>query len=244
MSDYEELKQRLLSKKKHASGILSDEEINAADEFCAGYMSFLTDCKTERECVKYAVSVAEKNGFSRFDKSKKYAAGDKVYVNNRGKAVILAVIGKKSLLDGVRIAAAHIDSPRLDLKPQPVYESDEIAYFKPHYYGGIKKYQWPVMPLSLHGTVILSDGTQVDVCVGEKDGEPRFMISDILPHLGAEQGKRTLSEGIAGEELNIIIGSRQLKCDGGSETVKLNILNILNEKYGIAEDDFLSAELE
>lgn len=244
MSDYEELKQKLLSSKKHACDMVSDEEITAADAFCDGYMSFLSACKTERECVGYAVDAAEKNGFVPFDKSKKYKAGDKVYVNNRGKAVILAVIGRKSLLNGVRIAAAHIDSPRLDLKPQPVFESDEIAFFKPHYYGGIKKYQWPVMPLALHGTVILSDGTQVDVSVGEKPEEPKFMISDILPHLGAEQGKRNLSEGIAGEELNIIIGSRPLKCDGGSELVKLNILNILNEKYGICEEDFLSAELE
>ena len=153
-------------------------------------------------------------------------------------------MGKKSLKEGVKIAAAHIDSPRLDLKPNPLYEKDELALFKTHYYGGIKKYQWVTIPLALHGVVVKKDGTKVEVCLGEEENEPKFVITDILPHLGAEQGKRTLSEGIKGEELNILVGSRPFKDGEGSELVKFNIMKLINEKYGIVEADFLSAELE
>ena len=146
--------------------------------------------------------------------------------------------------DSVRIAAAHIDSPRLDLKPNPLYESNELALFKTRYYGGIKKYQWTAIPMSLHGVVILRDGTEVEVSVGEKEGEPQFVISDLLPHLSKEQDKRNLEGGITGEELNVIVGSLPFKADKGSELVKLNVLRLLNEKYGMTEEDFLTAELE
>ncbi len=238
------LKNELCYKPKHASAVVDESVIAEADAFAEGYKNFLNNAKTEREATQVVLEEAKKNGFVEFDCYKKYNAGDKVYYVNRGKAIILAVIGKKPLTEGVKIAAAHIDSPRLDLKPNPLYESDELALFKTHYYGGIKKYQWVAIPLALHGVIIKADGTKVDVKIGEEEGEPKFVISDILPHLGAEQAKRTLSEGIAGEELNVIVGSRPFKNDEGSELVKLNVLKLLNEKYGIKEADFLSAELE
>ena len=244
MATVEELKKELCYKPKHAATVISDEDIKKADEFCEGYKTFLNGAKTEREATEIVKEEAIKRGFSEFDPYKQYKAGEKVYFVNRDKAIILAVMGKKSLTEGVKIAAAHIDSPRLDLKPNPLYESDELALFKTHYYGGIKKYQWVAIPLALHGVIVKNDGTKVTVKIGEEEGEPKFVISDILPHLGAEQGKRTLSEGISGEELNVIVGSRPFKSDEGSELVKLNILKLLNEKYGIKEADFLSAELE
>ncbi len=240
----EELKNELFYKPKHACNLVDDSVIALADEFAEGYKTFLDNAKTEREATEEIVKAAKESGYVEFDSSKKYAAGDKVYYVNRDKAIILAVMGTKSLREGVKIAAAHIDSPRLDLKPNPLYESDELALFKTHYYGGIKKYQWVAIPLALHGVIIKADGTKVNVKIGEEPGEPKFVISDILPHLGAEQGKRTLSEGITGEELNVIVGSRPFKNDEGSELVKLNVLKLLNEKYGIKEADFLSAELE
>ena len=243
-TEVELLQEKLLSEKKHAAKVIDDAEYDKAMDFAAGYMKFLNACKTEREVAKFVVAEAEKRGFVPFDKFGKYKAGDKVYYLNRKKAVILAVIGKKSIGEGAHIAAAHIDSPRLDLKPNPLYESNEIALFKTHYYGGIKKYQWTAIPLSLHGVVVRKDGTEVEISIGEKEGEPQFVISDLLPHLAKEQSKRTLSEGIAGEELNVIVGSRPFKSDKGSDLVKLNILKLLNEKYGIVEENFLTAELE
>ncbi len=244
MSKAEDLKEKLFYKPKHASFAVKDEETEKCDAFAEGYKAFLDDAKTEREAVCVSVEMAEKEGFELFNPEKTYQSGEKFYFVNREKSIILGVMGKKSLKEGVKIAAAHIDSPRLDLKPNPLYESDELALFKTHYYGGIKKYQWVAIPLALHGVIVKADGTKVAVKIGEDEGEPKFVISDILPHLGAEQGKRTLSEGIAGEELNVIVGSRPFKSDEGSELVKLNILSLLNEKYGIVESDFLSAELE
>ena len=244
MATVEELKKELFYKAENAGAVLSDDEIGKADAFAEGYKKFLNEAKTEREATTVVLAQAKEKGFEEFVPGKKYEAGEKVYYVNRDKSIILAVIGKKSLKEGVKIAAAHIDSPRLDLKPNPLYESDELALFKTHYYGGIKKYQWVAIPLALHGVIVKKDGTKVTVKIGEEEGEPKFVISDILPHLGAEQGKRTLSEGIAGEELNVIVGSRPFKSDEGSELVKLNILKILNEKYGVVESDFLSAELE
>lgn len=243
-TEAELLMEKLALKKEHFSKAMSDDEIAKADAFCEGYKQFLSEAKTERECVNFVIDAAEKAGFSAFDKSKKYVAGDKVYYNNRGKSVILAVMGKKGVTEGAKIVASHIDSPRLDLKPTPLYEDGEMAYFKTHYYGGIKKYQWVAMPLALHGVMIKADGTSVNVSIGEKADEPKFVITDLLPHLGKEQGARTLSDGIRGEELNILIGSRPFKADSGSELVKLNILKILNDKYGVVEKDFISAELE
>ena len=240
----EELKEKLFYNPKHASEVISQEETDKADAFCEEYKNFLNKAKTEREAVVYVLEKAKKNGFVEFDRAKKYNAGDKVYYNNRGKSIILAVIGKKGLENGTRLSAAHIDSPRLDMKQNPLYEDTEIAYFKTHYYGGVKKYQWTAIPLSLHGVVVKRDGTKAYVNVGENDNDPKFVVTDLLPHLAAEQMKRTLADGIRGEELNILIGSRPFKDDEASEKVKLNIMNILFEKYGIIESDFLSAELE
>ena len=240
----EELKEKLFYNPKHASEVISQEESDKADAFCEEYKNFLNKAKTEREAVEYVVEKAKKNGFVEFDRAKKYNAGDKVYYNNRGKSIILAVIGKKGLENGTRLSAAHIDSPRLDMKQNPLYEDTEIAYFKTHYYGGVKKYQWTAIPLSLHGVIVKRDGTKAYVNVGEDDSDPKFVVTDLLPHLAAEQMKRTLADGIRGEELNILIGSRPFKDDEASEKVKLNIMNILFEKYGIIESDFLSAELE
>lgn len=240
----EELKEKLFYNPKHASEVISHEETDKADAFCEEYKNFLNKAKTEREAVVYVLEKAKKNGFVEFDRAKKYNAGDKVYYNNRGKSIILAVIGKKGLESGTRLSAAHIDSPRLDMKQNPLYEDTEIAYFKTHYYGGVKKYQWTAIPLSLHGVIVKRDGTRAYVNVGEDDNDPKFVVTDLLPHLAAEQMKRTLADGIRGEELNILIGSRPFKDDEASEKVKLNIMNILFEKYGIIESDFLSAELE
>lgn len=243
-TELELLKDGLFLKNKHFSLFRSEDEVKAADKFCEGYKAFLNTAKTERECNRWIAEKAEKNGFVPFDPAKKYAPGDKVYLNNRGKALILAVIGKKGVSEGAKIVASHIDSPRLDLKPSPLYEDSEIAYFKTHYYGGIRKYQWTTVPLSLHGVFVRRDGSSVTVSLGEKEDEPKFVITDLLPHLAKEQSKRTLSDGVRGEELNILVGSRPFKNDEGSESVKANVLRLLNEKYGIEEEDFISAELE
>ena len=240
----EHLKDRLYYKRKNGRLVSSEETLNKADEYCEGYKSFLNKAKTEREAVKAATQMAKANGFSEFCRGKAYKAGDKVYINNRGKTLALAVIGEQPVEQGVNITAAHIDSPRLDLKPNPLYEDTDLALFKTHYYGGIKKYQWTAVPLSLHGVFVLKDGTVKEVSIGENENEPKFVINDLLPHLASEQIKRPLNEGVKGEELNVLVGSHPFKDDKGSELVKLNILKLLNEKYGVTEEDFLSAELE
>lgn len=240
-----ELLREQLSYKRKNGRLYSDESIvNAADSYCDGYKAFLDKAKTEREAAKAAMEMAKAAGFTEFEYGKKYGAGDRVFFNNRGKTVAFAVIGKQPVENGVNITAAHIDSPRLDLKPNPLYEDVDLALFKTHYYGGIKKYQWTAVPLALHGVFVLKDGTVKEVSVGEREDEPKFVINDLLPHLASEQIKRTLNEGIKGEELNVLIGSHPFKDDKGSELVKLNILKLLNEKYGVTEEDFLSAELE
>lgn len=240
----QELKDGLFYEPKHAMEIIDGETVKQADEFCEGYKSYLDEAKIERESVEFFVREAEKRGYTEFDNRKKYSAGDKVYYNNRGKSLILCVIGKKSVGKGVKISAAHIDSPRLDLKPNPLYEDTNLALFKTHYYGGIKKYQWTAIPLALHGVVVKANGERVKVRIGEDEGDPQFVVTDLLPHLAQEQMKQTMAEGIKGENLNILIGSRPFSKDEGGEKVKLNIMKILNEKYGIVESDFLSAELE
>ncbi|MCL2106603.1 MAG: aminopeptidase [Oscillospiraceae bacterium] len=240
----EQLREELCRPQKHASELLSAEELAAADAFCEGYKAFLDQCKTERECVDYYVKKAEERGFRPFEDGKEYAPGDKLILNNRGKALILAVMGKRDLAEGVRLAAAHIDSPRLDLKPAPLYEEKQLGLLKTHYYGGIKKYQWAAIPLALHGVVIRRDGTRLSVAIGEAPEDPRFCVTDLLPHLAQEQMQRSLAKGIQGEELNIIVGSRPLMMDGKSEGVKLALLQLLNERYGLVEADLLSAELE
>lgn len=244
MSSAKELKEKLAYKPKNGLLRVSEEEKKQAFDFCEGYMRFLDDAKTEREAVEAAVKIAENAGFTAYEPGRKYQTGEKYYVNNRGKSAAFVVIGKKDVSNGVRIGAAHIDSPRLDLKPNPLYEDIELAMLKTHYYGGIKKYQWTAIPLALHGVFVKKNGEKVKVKIGEDENDPCFVISDLLPHLAQEQSKRTLSDGIRGEELNILIGSCPFKDDSESELVKLNILNILYEKYGVTEEDFLSAELE
>ncbi len=239
-----ELQEKLFMKPKNGYLRMDENEIEKVNSFCEDYKSYLNAGKTEREACLLAIKIAEENGFVPFDKNASYKAGDRVYYNNRDKAVIFCVFGKKSVAEGVKIAAAHIDSPRIDLKPNPLYEDSEMAFFKTHYYGGIKKYQWTAIPLALHGVIVKKDGEKVTVNIGEDDNDPKFVITDLLPHLAREQMKRTLNEGIQGEELNILIGSRPFKDDEASELVKLNVMQILNEKYGIIEEDFLSAELE
>ena len=218
-----------------------------AFEFCEGYKTFMNSSKTERECVNTIIDKAKKNGYVEFDKNNsKLTAGAKYYVNNRGKAVILLTVGKEKIDKGINFVISHIDSPRIDLKPNPLYEADEISYFKTHYYGGIKKYQWPTVPLSMHGRIFKEDGSFIDISVGDKENDPKFIITDLLPHLAHEQDKRTLKEGIKGEELNVVIGSIPFM-DGDEEiknAVKENTLKILNSNYGIKEKDFARAEIE
>ncbi len=238
------LKDALFSQKKHAVLRMDETELTACETFAQAYTSFMNRCKTEREAAQFITDTLEENGYVPFTPNMPLKAGDKVYLNNRGKAVILATIGTAPITEGVRLCAAHIDSPRLDLKQHPLYEQDEIGYFKTHYYGGIKKYQWTAIPLSLHGVIIRADGETIEVRIGEDDGDPVFYITDLLPHLANDQMKRTLAQGIKGEELNIVIGSMPFKDDKGSELVKLGLMQLLHEKYGITEDDFISAELE
>lgn len=238
------LKEKLFMSRKNGVLQVDNDVISTAESYAEGYKNFLVKAKTEREAVIEAIKMAESAGFTEFEQGKEYRVGDKVYVNNRGKSVAFAVIGEESVESGVNITAAHIDSPRLDLKPNPLYEEIELGLFKTHYYGGIRKYQWPTVPLALHGVFAKKDGSVVEVSIGEKDDEPKFVVNDLLPHLASEQNKRTLAEGIKGEELNVLIGSYPFRDDEGSELVKLNILKLLNEKYDIVEEDFLSAELE
>ena len=242
--DAKELAKELLCDRTHGAAKVGAKELEKADAFCEGYKDFLNTAKTERETVTFAVEAAEKAGFVPFDPEKKYKAGDKVYYNNRGKAMCLAVIGKKGAKKGVRIAAAHIDSPRVDLKPIPLYEANELALLKTHYYGGIKKYQWTAIPLSMHGKIVRKDGKEITVNVGEKEGDPQFCITDILPHLGKDQLGKKLGEAFTGEDLNILVGSLPLTDGEGDQLFKLNIMNILHEQYGIVESDLISAEVE
>lgn len=243
-STSKKLREKLFMQRKNAFHRLSDKEIKAVDKFCEGYKDFMDKAKTEREAVIYAVELLEKKGFTEYTPDMKLNSGDKIYRVNRGKAVIAAVIGKAPISEGVRLCAAHIDSPRLDLKQNPLYEDTELALFKTHYYGGIKKYQWTTIPLALHGVIIKADGTSVPVNIGEDENDPVFCVTDLLPHLANAQMSKPLAKGITGEQLNILIGSRPFKDDEESGSVKLNIMNILFEKYGITEADFISSELE
>ena len=236
-------REALCYKPKNGYDRLNPQEEADMNAYCEDYKRFLDAGKTERECVAETVRLAEQHGFKPFTRGTALNPGDKVYRVNRGKAVMLAVIGSRPLSEGVNIGAAHIDSPRLDLKPNPLYEDAELAFFKTHYYGGIRKYQWVTIPLELHGVIALKDGSTVSVVIGAGEGEPRFTIDDLLPHLGVEQSKKPLGEAIPGESLNLLIGSRPFKDDEGADRVKLAILDLLNQKYGIVEEDFISAEL-
>ena len=239
-----DLKKKLFSRKKNGWDRISAAESRKIDAYCKRYMAFLDAGKTERLCAAEAIRLAEKEGFVPYERGMALKSGDKVYVSNRGKGVMLAHLGSKPLEEGAQITAAHIDSPRLDLKPNPLYEDNELAYFKTHYYGGIRKYQWPTIPLELHGVVILADGTKKTVNIGGDAGDPKLVITDLLPHLGGEQNKKPLPEGISGEQLNLLLGSRPVGDEDAGQRVKLAVLQLLHEKYGITEDDFNSAELE
>ena len=237
-----EIRDELFYKQKNGYDTMSTQQRIDMEDYCRGYMAFLNEARTEREAVKIAIEMAEDKGFVEYVDGMKLSPGDKVYCNNRSKALMLAVIGSKSLEEGCVIAGAHVDSPRIDLKQNPLYESDELAYFKTHYYGGIKKYQWVTIPLELHGVVALKNGETIDVSIGHDPSDPQFVITDLLPHLGKEQMRKTMEEGITGEGLNILIGSIPY-ADEGSDRVKLAVMSILNDRYGIVEEDFLSAEL-
>ena len=240
----EELKERLFNTKKNGWENTSNEEKEKIFNYCQGYMDFLNRSKTEREIVKNAEQMARERGYRDISEFESLNPGDKVYYVNRGKNLFLAVIGTESIENGVNIIGSHADSPRLDLKPNPLYEDKEFAYFKTHYYGGIKKYQWTAIPLSMHGVIVKTNGETVEVNIGENENDPIFTITDLLPHLAQDQMQKKLKDGVEGENLNLLIGSIPYKDSKVSEKVKLNILDILNRKYGITEKDFISAEIE
>ena len=238
----DELRESLLAAPKNGYARITAEQRAEMEAYCKRYMAFMDACKTEREATTWTVAEAEKNGFKPFTPGMDAKPGDKIYLNNRNKSIMLAVIGKKSLAEGANICAAHVDSPRMDIKPNPLYEDSQIAFFKTHYYGGIKKYQWVTIPLALHGVVYRKDGSLITVTIGEDDADPVLMVSDLLPHLAADQMQKTLAKGIEGEQLNVILGTEPVEGEG-SDMVKLNVMKLLNEKYGLIENDFLSAEL-
>ena len=239
----ENLKDRLMNKKVVGWGNVDTREKEDIFSFCNGYINFLNKAKTEREAVCVAKEIAESNGFKDISTFNSLKCGDKVYFINRDKSMYLAIIGSEKLENGVHIIGSHIDSPRLDLKPNPLYEDGGFAYFKTHYYGGIKKYQWTAIPLSIHGVIVKPNGEKITVNIGESDNDPIFTITDLLPHLAQDQMEKKLKNGIDGEDLNLLLGSIPYD-DKESESIKLNILNILNQKYNITEADFLSSELE
>ena len=238
----EDLRSKLFYEQKNGYDLIGTEERIAVEDYSREYMDYLNRSRTEREAVANAIAIAESKGFVPYVPGMELKPGMKIYRNNRGKALMLAVIGKKSLAEGSVIAGAHVDAPRLDLKQITMYESDEMCFFKTHYYGGIKKYQWVTIPLELHGVVALKSGEVVDVVIGREPGDPKFVITDLLPHLAADQMKKTMAEGITGEGLNILIGSTPY-ADEGKDRVKYAVMSILYDMYGITEEDFLSAEL-
>ena len=238
----DELREALLSSPKNGFVGLSQEERDEMESYCKRYAAFMNACKTEREATAWAVREAQNRGYKPFAPGMDVKPGDKIYYNNRDKSIALAVIGTESLAKGANICAAHVDSPRLDIKPNPLYEESQIAYFKTHYYGGIKKYQWPTVPLAIHGVVYRKDGTVVTVTIGEDDNDPVLMVTDLLIHLAGDQMQKPLAKGIEGEQLNVILGTEPIEGEG-ADLVKLNIMKWLNEKYGLIEEDFLSAEL-
>src|SRR6056297_2416159 len=223
---------------------MGEDERKEVFAFNKEYADFLTENKTEREFAGASIEKLREAGFKNIDEYKELKTGDKVYMVNRSRALMAAVIGEKDLQEGLKIVGAHIDSPRLDLKPNPLYEDGELAMFKTHYYGGVKKYQWVTMPLALHGVVVKDDGTKVNISIGEKEDEPVFFISDVLPHLGKKQMKKSMNEGISGEQLNVVVGSIPVDDEEAKEKIKSTILNHLKKEYDFKEEDFISAELQ
>ncbi|MDD6678769.1 MAG: aminopeptidase [Firmicutes bacterium] len=238
----EELRTSLLNAPKNGFTRITAQQRAEMEAYCKRYTAFIDAAKTEREATTWAVENAEKFGFRPLVPGMELKPGDRVYRNNRGKSILLAVIGKENLNNGSNICAAHVDSPRMDVKPNPLYEDSEIAYFKTHYYGGIKKYQWPTVALALHGVVYRKDGQVITVTIGEEESDPILVVTDLLVHLSADQMRKTLAEGIVGEQLNVVLGTEPIEGEG-ADLVKLNVMKLLNEKYGIVEEDFLSAEL-
>lgn len=244
MTEAEKLKENLFRKTKTGWEGLQENVKNSIFTFCDNYIEFLNKSKTEREIVKSVKEIIEEKGFKNICEYSNLKPGDKVYYINREKSMYLAIIGKNSIENGINIIGAHADSPRLDLKPNPLYEDSGLAYLKTHYYGGVKKYQWTTIPLSMHGVIVKSNGEKQEINIGEDKEDPIFTITDLLPHLAAEQMERKLKEGIKGEELNLLVGSIPYNGESISDAVKLNILKILNDKYGIKEIDFVSSEIE
>jgi aspartyl aminopeptidase len=246
-SKAEILQENLTYKKKNVWEKLSDNETNEVFDISNEYKKFLTKAKTERESVNFFIEKCHEKGFVSLDqlqKNDQLTPGAKFYINNRNKALIIGILGQKSITEGFRLVGSHLDSPRLDLKQQPIYESSDLVLFKTHYYGGIKKYQWVTLPLALHGRVVLSDGTNKDIIIGEDENDPVFTITDLLPHLAKDQMQKKINEAITGEGLNILAGSRPYSDKDIKERVKLAVLEKLNREYKIVEEDFISAEIE
>ncbi len=240
--ELKELKKKLFYKKENVFENQTKKAAKDTEKYAKGYMQFLDNAKTEREAVTEGIKMLEANGFVEYTLGAEIKAGGKYYYNNRDKSLFAFVAGTENIENGVRICAAHIDSPRLDLKQHPLFENDGFAYLKTHYYGGIRKYQWVTIPLALHGVVTTLEGENVEITIGEDEGDPIFCITDLLPHLAREQSQKPLGAAITGEGLNLLIGSQPIDGDI-DEKVKFNMLKILNEKYGITENDFVSAEL-
>ena len=238
------LEEKLFRQKENGWETVDTRKKEAIFNFSKDYMNFLNKAKTEREFIAEATKMAKENGYKDIAEFETLQPGDKVYFINRKKSMYLAIIGTKNIEEGLHIIGSHVDSPRLDLKPNPLYEDSELSYFKTHYYGGIKKYQWTTIPLSIHGVIVKPNGEKVTVNIGEDDNDPIFTITDLLPHLAQDQMEKKLKNGIDGEDLNLLVGSIPYQDEKCKEKVKLNILNILNQKYGIVEADFQSSELE
>ena len=239
-----ELFDELSYSRKNVYEEITDEQKSEMFAFCDEYRAFLDAGKTERECVSEAVRLAQAKGFVPLSEKSSLKAGDKVYVTNRNKNILLAVIGSEDISGGINIVGAHIDSPRLDLKQNPLYESDSMALLKTHYYGGIKKYQWTAIPLAVHGVIFTKDGDKVTLNIGENENDPVFCITDLLPHLAKDQMTKKMTDGIEGENLNVLIAGMPVKSEDVSEKVKFAVLKLLNDRYNITERDFLSAEIE
>ena len=230
-----ELYESLSYERKNAYLEMSEDDKKEMYAFCDEYRKYLDNGKTERECVKISTKLAEDAGFVNIDTLESLKPGDKVYKINRKKNILMAVIGTEDIHNGVNIAGAHIDSPRLDLKQNPLYENTDMAFLKTHYYGGIKKYQWPTIPLALHGVIYNTDGEQIEICIGENDDDPVFVITDLLPHLAKDQMTKKMTEGIEGENLNVLIGGMPIEAKDVKDKVKFAVLKLLNAKYGITE---------
>ena len=242
MEEKKDYRAKLFYEPKNGYETMNSEQRSEMEAYCEDYKRFLNDSRTERECVRNAIALAEAQGFVEYVPGMELKTGDKIYYSNRGKALLLAIMGKKPMSEGAVVAAAHVDSPRLDLKQLPLYEDNELAFLKTHYYGGIKKYQWTAIPLELHGTVVTTAGETIDVVIGRDPDEPQFMVSDLLPHLAGDQMAKKLGDAIKAESMNILVGSVPYD-DEGKDRVKLAVMSILNSRYGITEEDLISSEL-